>query len=170
MYGIRRRFRRRRNGRKEQARSDIKRISLQKHSSEHCFQYSCHILPPFFLNDDIIPNFLIRNSRMLPESARASASRRGAAGTVGLHRTLAGSFREFQPLVGPVIAHRPCKVLGRSLLKRSGDRFSVLSPVTDVIGRIRRYQRSTCVTAALPAPRRGRENRHARESPLERLE
>ena len=44
------------------------------------------------------------------------------------------------------------------------------SPVTDAVGRIRRYQRSTCVTAALPAPKRGRENRHARESPLEQLE
>ena len=47
---------------------------------------------------------------------------------------------------------------GRSLLKRSGDRFSVFSPVTDDIGLTRRCQRSTCVAAALPAPRRGREN------------
>ena len=33
-----------------------------------------------------------------------------------------------------------------------------LSPVTDVLGRIRRCQRSTCVTAALPAPKRGKRN------------
>ena len=116
MYGIRRRFRRRRNGRKEQARSDIKWIALQKHSSEHCFQYSCHILPPFFLNDDIIPNSLIRNSRMLPESARASASRRGAAGTVGLHRTQCW-FLSGVPAPLPGAARKglralPCKVLG----------------------------------------------------------
>ena len=32
------------------------------------------------------------------------------------------------------------------------------SPVTDAIGRIRRCQRSTCVTAALPAPKRGKRN------------
>ena len=33
-----------------------------------------------------------------------------------------------------------------------------VEPVTDVLGRIRRCQRSTCVTAVLPAPRRGWEN------------
>lgn len=46
----------------------------------------------------------------------------------------------------------------RSLLKRSGDRFSVFSPVADDVGLIRRCQRSTCVAAAIPAPRRGKEN------------
>ena len=47
---------------------------------------------------------------------------------------------------------------GRSLLKRSGDRFSVFSPVADDVGLIRRCQRSTCVAAVLPAPMRGKEN------------
>ena len=37
-------------------------------------------------------------------------------------------------------------------------RYANFSPVTDVLGRIRRCQRSTCVTAVLPAPKRGNRN------------
>ena len=128
---------------------------------------------------------VIRDSRTLPESAPASATRRDAAGTVGLHRTLAGSFRELQPLAGPVIAHRPCKVLGlgprhdgethhcshRFATPSAVDsRYANFSPVTDAIGRIRRCQRSTCVDAVLPAPRRGKKNQYPRDFPLKNLE
>ena len=116
---------------------------------------------------------VIRDSRTLPESARASASRRDAAGTVGLHRTWTGSFWDFQPLAEPVIAHRPCKVLGLGPLHDGkthhcshrfatpsavDSRYANFSPVTDAIGRIRRCQRSTCVDAVLTAPRRGKRN------------
>ena len=37
-------------------------------------------------------------------------------------------------------------------------RYANFSPVTDVLGRTRRCQRSTCVDAVLPAPRRGKRN------------
>ena len=80
---------------------------------------------------------VIRDSRTSPESARVSL--------IGQWLVPFGSS---SPLVGPVIVHRPCKVLGL------GFRFS---PVTDAIGRIRRCQRSICVTASLPVPRQGKE-------------
>ena len=79
-------------------------------------------------------------------------------------------FGSSSPLAGPVIAHRPCKVLGlgprhdgeahhcshRFATPSAVDsRYANFSPVTDAIGRIRRCQRSTCVTAVLPVPIRG---------------
>ena len=72
----------------------------------------------------------------------------------------------------------PAPLPGRSLrtdlarfLASSNDTFGQtkivihLSPVTDAIGRIRRCQRSTCVTATLPMPRRGKKNQYTRDFP-----
>ena len=79
--------------------------------------------------------------------------------SVGLHRTMAGSFREFQPpcrarrarVCAPYRARFLASARGTTAKRR---RYANLSPVADAVGRIRRCQRSTCVTAALPAPRR----------------
>ena len=79
---------------------------------------------------------VIRDSRTLPESARASASTRDASGTVGLHRTLAGSFREFQPPCRARRARNCAPYLARFLadqFKAARRRFSFFSPVADLV-------------------------------------
>ena len=123
---------------------------------------------------------------------------RDASGTVGPHRTLIllrdadaqttedqlVPFGSSSPLAGPVIVHRPCKVLGLDKSHNSGQTRIMkihFSPVTDVLGRIRRCQRSTCVDAVLPAhhssdllrklgfasvdTRRGKKNQYTRGFP-----
>ena len=74
---------------------------------------------------------------------------------------MAGSFRESQPPCrvrrardcAPYRARFLTSVHGTTARRR---RYANFSSMTDAVGRIRRYQRSTCVTAALPAPKRGR--------------
>ena len=111
---------------------------------------------------DTLAKFHIKRHTRFAYVARivpVCACRRGGDSTVGLHRTLAVSFGDFQP---PCRARRArdCAPYHARFLadqfKAARRRFSVLSPVTDAIGRIRRCQRSTCGTAALPAPRRRR--------------
>ena len=54
------------------------------------------------------------------------------------------------PLAEPVIAHRPAG-------------FRPFGPVADALGLTRRYQRSICVAAALPVPRRGRKAQYVND-------
>ena len=79
-------------------------------------------------------------------------------GPCGLHRTLAGSFGDFQPPCRARRARDCAPYLARFLASSNvnlGQTKIVIrfSPVTDAIGLIRRCQRSTCVAAALPAPK-----------------
>ena len=83
-------------------------------------------------------------------------------GPCGLHRTLAGSFGDFQPPCRARRARDCAPYLARFLASSNvnlGQTKIVIrfSPVTDAIGLIRRCQRSTCFAAALPAPMRGKE-------------
>ena len=88
----------------------------------------------------------------------------------GLHRTMAGSFWDFQP---PCRARRArdCAPYLARFSASSNDNLGQtkivirFNPVTDAIGRIRRCQRSTCVAAALPVPMRGRK---IKPSPIRR--
>ena len=122
------------------------------------------------------------DSRTLPESAHASRRETRRVWQGFIEQGLV-PFGSSSPLAGPVIAHRPCKVLGlgprhdgeahhcshRFATPSAVDsRYANFSPVTDAIGRIRRCQRSTCVTAAIPAPRQGMETQEQRS--LSRLE
>ena len=115
----------------------------------------------------------------LPYAIRARAP---PCGPFGRSLTRSGSLRSFASAVhlpnrssrtssdiGWFLLGVPAPLPGRSLrtdlarfLASANDNFGQtkivirFSPVTDAIGRIRRCQRSTCVTAALPAPRRER--------------
>ena len=69
-------------------------------------------------------------------SLEVRASRRGAAGTAGLHRTLAGSFREFQPPCRVRRARDCAPYLARFLadqFKAARRRFSFFSPVAGLV-------------------------------------
>ena len=149
-----------------------------------CFSYfSFHSAQPFHNHNpcaakkkwriQITRVLLGGDSRTLPESA-FYAAREGTSSTVWRHRTLAGSFREFQP---PCRARRArdCAPYRARFLASSNDNFGQtvfvirFSPMTDAVGRIRRCQRSTCVTAALPAPMRGKKIDMRGNLPLKQL-
>ena len=99
---------------------------------------------------DTLAKFLLKRHTRFAYVARI--------GPCGLHRTMTGSFWDFQPLAGrgaQGTAHPTLQGSWPAVLARGVGHLAPtqVSPVTDAIGRIRRCQRSTCVAAALPEPK-----------------
>ena len=93
----------------------------------------------------------IRSLRTHPPSRLSAVSEDLPRSRAGFHGSLV------RPSASGRVARfwlMDCKTLRFAYKRR--DAASPLRPVADDIGLTRRYQRSICVTAALPAPRQGR--------------